>query len=100
MGFTFMAEYKEQGNLVFGLDIGTRSIVGTVGYREGDIFTVLGQEIKEHETRAMLDGQIHDINQVGNTILQVKKALEKKARASRSRKNRSLLSQRKSVYRN
>ncbi len=78
MGFTFMAEYKEQGNLVFGLDIGTRSIVGTVGYREGDVFTVLGQEIKEHETRAMLDGQIHDINQVGNTILQVKKALEKK----------------------
>ncbi|MBR6852240.1 MAG: cell division protein FtsA, partial [Lachnospiraceae bacterium] len=70
-----MAEYKEQGNLVFGLDIGTRSIVGTVGYREGDVFTVLGQEIKEHETRAMLDGQIHDIGQVGNTILQVKKAL-------------------------
>ena len=78
MGLTSMAEYKEQGNLVFGLDIGTRSIVGTVGYREGDVFTVLGQEIKEHETRAMLDGQIHDIGQVGNTILQVKKALEKK----------------------
>ena len=46
MGLTSMAEYKEQGNLVFGLDIGTRSIVGTVGYREGDVFTVLGQEIK------------------------------------------------------
>ena len=78
MGLTSMAEYKEQGNLVFGLDIGTRSIVGTVGYREGDVFTVLGQEIKEHETRAMLDGQIHDVAQVGNTIMQVRKALEKK----------------------
>ncbi|MBR3524223.1 MAG: cell division protein FtsA, partial [Lachnospiraceae bacterium] len=43
-------------NLVFGLDIGTRSIVGTVGYREGDVFTVLAQEVREHETRAMLDG--------------------------------------------
>ncbi|MCR4642111.1 MAG: rod shape-determining protein [Lachnospiraceae bacterium] len=63
---------------VFGLDIGTRSIVGTVGYREGDVFTVLAQEVKEHETRAMLDGQIHDIAAVGNTISQVKQALEKK----------------------
>lgn len=73
-----MAEAKGQGNLVFGLDIGTRSIVGTVGFREGDIFNILAQETREHETRAMLDGQIHDIAQVGNTISQVKHALEKK----------------------
>ncbi len=72
-----MGELKPQGNLVFGLDIGTRSIVGTVGYREGDIFNVVGQEIREHETRAMLDGQIHDIAAVGNTISVVKRALEK-----------------------
>lgn len=71
-------ELKPQGQLVFGLDIGTRSIVGTVGYREGDRFIVVAQVIKEHETRAMLDGQIHDIGQVGNTITQVKRALEKK----------------------
>ncbi|HPF29527.1 MAG TPA: cell division protein FtsA, partial [Lachnospiraceae bacterium] len=71
-------ELKEQGKLVFGLDIGTRSIVGSVGYREADTFCVLAQVIKENETRAMMDGQIHDISQVGNTICQVKKALEKK----------------------
>lgn len=71
-------ELKTQGQLVFGLDIGTRSIVGTVGYREGDRFIVVAQVSKEHETRAMLDGQIHDIGQVGNTITQVKRALEKK----------------------
>ncbi|MCQ2522142.1 MAG: rod shape-determining protein [Lachnospiraceae bacterium] len=69
---------KPQGDLVFGLDIGTRSIVGTVGYREGDQFLVVAQDIKEHETRAMLDGQIHDIGQVGNTITEVKMNLEKK----------------------
>lgn len=69
---------KPQGQLVFGLDIGTRSIVGTAGYREGDRFIVAAQVVKEHETRAMLDGQIHDIGQVGNTITQVKRALEKK----------------------
>ncbi|MBQ8262388.1 MAG: rod shape-determining protein [Lachnospiraceae bacterium] len=72
------AELKEQGELVFGLDIGTRSIVGTVGYREADVFYVEAQVTKEHETRAMLDGQIHDIGQVGKTIASVKKELEKK----------------------
>ena len=64
------------GHLVFGLDIGTRSIVGTVGYKEGDKFVVVAQKVKEHETRAMLDGQIHDIEKVGISIRQVKESLE------------------------
>ena len=62
--------------LVYGLDIGTRSIVGTVGYRLRDRFFVVAQTILEHETRAMLDGQIHDINTVGETIREVTKTLE------------------------
>lgn len=69
---------KYPGQLVFGLDIGTRSIVGTVGYKKDDMFYVVAQTCKEHETRAMLDGQIHDINQVGKTITEVKEILEKK----------------------
>jgi cell division protein FtsA len=64
-------------HLVFGLDIGTRSIVGSVGYLERDKFNVLAHFVKEHETRAMLDGQIHDINKVGESIHQVKKELER-----------------------
>ena len=44
---------KYTGQLVFGLDIGTRSIVGTVGYKEGDRFIVVAQRVKEQETRAM-----------------------------------------------
>lgn len=64
------------GQLVFGLDIGTRSIVGTVGYKSGDQFVVAAQRVKEHETRAMLDGQIHDIQKVGETIRIVKEQLE------------------------
>ena len=64
-------------NYIFGLDIGTRSIVGTVGYRENENkFVVVAQVIKKHETRAMLDGQIHDINKVAETIYQVKSDLE------------------------
>ncbi|MDD6810632.1 MAG: cell division protein FtsA [Lachnospiraceae bacterium] len=69
---------KFPGQLVFGLDIGTRSIVGTVGYRVGERFHVIAQCIREHETRAMLDGQIHDIHKVGNTINEVKSRLEEK----------------------
>lgn len=62
--------------LVFGLDIGTRNVVGTVGYRQEEEFFVIAQFIKEHETRSMLDGQIHDIGRVGRTIGKVKKELE------------------------
>ena len=63
---------------VFGLDIGTRSVVGTVGYRQGDRFVVIAQEIREHQTRAMLDGQIHDINRVAATISDIKFAIQEK----------------------
>lgn len=71
-----MAGITHQGKTVFGLDIGTRSIVGTVGYRTKGHFVVMAQKMKEHETRAMLDGQIHDIKKVGDTIIAVKEALE------------------------
>lgn len=69
---------KFPGQLVFGLDIGTRSIVGTVGYRVGEKFYVVAQSIREHDTRSMLDGQIHDIYKVGKTISEVKSELEDK----------------------
>lgn len=71
-----MDKTRYTGQLVFGLDIGTRSIVGTVGYRSGSHFVVMAQRTKEHETRAMLDGQIHDIQKVGETIADVKMQLE------------------------
>ena len=73
-----MAEYEKcPEQYIFGLDIGTRSIVGTVGYREDERkFKVVAQCVKMHETRAMLDGQIHDIGRVAQTIKAVKKELE------------------------
>ena len=63
--------------LVFGLDIGTRNVVGTVGYRTEDQFIVTAQYVMQHDTRAMLDGQIHDIGRVSGTIRKVKEQLEK-----------------------
>lgn len=64
-------------DLVFGLDIGTRSVVGTVGYKNNtNGFVVVAQTAIEHETRAMIDGQIHDIGQVARMIEQIRKQLE------------------------
>ena len=43
---------------VFGLDIGTRNVVGTVGYNDDEGFHVIAQYSEEHDSRAMIDGQI------------------------------------------
>lgn len=71
-----MSNQAYPDKMVFGLDIGTRSIVGTVGYKTTGGFTVVAQCTKLHETRAMLDGQIHDIGSVAATITKVRKELE------------------------
>ncbi len=68
-------EQKDQ-KVVYGLDIGTRSVVGTVGYMNDGQFNVIAQAVEKHETRAMLDGQIHDIGKVGATIRKVTDRLE------------------------
>lgn len=69
-----MTKYPEP--LIFGLDIGTRSIVGTVGYKEKDKFNVVAMAVKYHDTRSMIDGQIHDIAKVSEDIVNVKTELE------------------------
>ena len=62
-----MADMKAQDNdLIFALDIGTRSVVGVVGRPVGDRLKVLDVEMAEHGKRAMMDGQIDDIRQVGS----------------------------------
>ena len=70
---------KQQGtDLIFALDIGTRSIIGLVGQVEEDRLHVLAIEKEEHSKRAMLDGQIEDIAQVAKVVRQVTRQLEKK----------------------
>ena len=64
--------------LCFGLDIGTRTVIGVVGYKDGDEFVLVDYECREHEERAMLDGQIHDIQKVARVVYEVKMALEKR----------------------
>ncbi|MDY3873150.1 MAG: cell division FtsA domain-containing protein [Roseburia lenta] len=71
-----MNEKNPLEDIIFGLDIGTRNVVGTVGYQADDGFHVIAQCVREHQTRSMLDGQIHDIGRVGDTIREVKEILE------------------------
>lgn len=74
-----MAEtVKCPDQFVFGLDIGTRSLVGTIGYGDSKGFHVVAMDVMEHSTRAMLDGQVHDINVVGTEIKELKSKLEDK----------------------
>lgn len=70
------AAYVRPEDLVFALDIGTRTVVGVVGVQEGSCFRVIATEIVGHKNRAMLDGQIHDIEQVAASAAEVKAKLE------------------------
>ncbi len=65
-------------DVIFSLDIGTRTVVGIVGVPGDDKFKVIGVEVYEHKSRAMLDGQIHDIKQVAEVVKEVKEKLEDK----------------------
>ena len=72
-----MAELKAQEkDLIYALDIGTRSVVGVVGRPVGDRLKVLDVEMAEHGKRAMMDGQIDDIRQVGALARTVTERLE------------------------
>lgn len=63
---------------IFALDIGTRKVVGLVMQKRDHEFLVLDSEMQEHKTRAMIDGQIHDVEAVAHTIQEIKLALEKR----------------------
>ena len=64
--------------LLFALDIGTRSVVGLVGERTPSGIELAASYRQEHRSRAMLDGQIHDVLEVANVLREVKERLEKK----------------------
>lgn len=63
-------------DIIFALDIGTRSVVGIVGVEEDGIFNIIDVEVMEHKSRAMIDGQIHDISKVVEVVEIVKENLE------------------------
>lgn len=67
-----------KGKLTFALDIGTRSVIGLL-LEEGKNGVLVKEIIsKEHLSRAMIDGQIHNIPQVSQLVNEIKKELEQK----------------------
>ena len=62
---------------LFALDIGTRSVIGIVAEKTASGLKIIDTARLEHTTRAMLDGQIHDVPQVAAIISKVKNALAK-----------------------
>ncbi|MBE3552353.1 MAG: rod shape-determining protein [Kyrpidia tusciae] len=69
---------SEKSEPLFALDIGTRTVVGLTAIPGTKGLTIKAVEILEHETRSMLDGQIHDIPRVAELIRRLKGRLEKK----------------------
>lgn len=77
---------KEQdAAMVFALDIGTRSIIGMLGRVEKGRFLVEAIEKEEHGRRAMLDGQIVEIEQVAQVAGEVIRRLQEKTGVRLSR---------------
>ncbi len=64
--------------MIFALDIGTRSVVGLIVEPVDDQFRVIDCVVQEHSERSMLDGQIHDVVAVAKVISQIKERLEEK----------------------
>ena len=74
-----MTEYRAQEqDLIYALDIGTRSVVGVAGKSSGGRFKALAIEMAEHGSRAMLDGQIDNIQQVAALARTVTDRLEER----------------------
>ncbi|AJA47617.1 cell division protein FtsA [Clostridium pasteurianum DSM 525 = ATCC 6013] len=63
-------------DVLFSLDIGTRTVIGTVGIVKDKKFHIIAEKLTEHEERAVVDGQIHDINLAANAVNEVKTQLE------------------------
>ncbi|MDA8235854.1 MAG: cell division protein FtsA [Clostridia bacterium] len=63
---------------IFALDIGTRSVVGLIVEETPGGLKVIACEGEEHRNRAMVDGQIHDVDQVAEVIRNIKGRLEAK----------------------
>lgn len=63
---------------VFAVDIGTRSVIGLTGYYEDGSLIIEHGEVEYHKDRVMIDGQIHDIEGVTESIKVIKEKLETK----------------------
>ncbi|TGG87254.1 cell division FtsA domain-containing protein [Geotoga petraea] len=65
--------------MVFSLDLGTRNLVGILAEIDDDENIIINHSFeKEHENRAMMDGQIHDVNKVAKGVKRILESINEK----------------------
>ena len=72
------ASAETEDELLFAMDIGTRSVIGIAGRMREDILEVEAVAVEEHQKRAVIDGQIQDIRETAKIALKVKQQMEEK----------------------
>lgn len=70
------AKKEPQGDVIFALDIGTRTVVGVLAKKTPQGCRIIDMVTVAHEKRSMADGQIEDIQSVSLDIKRVKRELE------------------------
>lgn len=78
---------KTQGDVIFALDIGTRTVVGILAKKTDNGHIIIDMETAVHEKRSMTDGQIEDIEAVAQVIKKVRAELEKRTMIKLSKVN-------------
>ena len=71
-----MREENSSSNIFFSLDVGTRDVIGVIGKQENSTLVITNVVTKYHRSRAMYDGQVHDIQAVADVVSEVKSELE------------------------
>lgn len=65
--------------MIFSLDLGTRNLVGILAEMDEDENIIINHSFeKEHENRAMMDGQIHDVNKVAKGVKKILESIKEK----------------------
>jgi len=64
---------------IFVLDIGTRTVMALLARLEKENLVISHLRYKEHKSRAMMDGQIHHVEQVGKAIEELVLEMEERS---------------------
>ncbi len=69
---------RQQGDTIYALDIGTRTVVGVLAEKTKNGYNVIDMETAAHKKRSVTDGQIEDIEATADVIREVSSELEKR----------------------
>lgn len=66
--------------MIFSLDVGTRTLIGMLAdFDENEKLLIKHTVVREHENRAMVDGQIHDVEKVSRGVSKLLDEMQEKS---------------------